>query len=255
MKLFLGSMATLALLSTPMAAQAQLFGNVDNNTLLGGAAGAGVGAVIGSQIAPSGNRTEGSAIGAVAGGLLGAAYGNSQSNYYGNPYAGQFNPGFNQRNLIGTGIGAGLGGVIGSNVAGSGQRQEGTAIGAVLGGLAGYTIANRTGQSQRYGSVPTYPAYGQTYSGYGYGQTYQPQSQPQYQMQYQPQYQPRVVYSPAPRPFTVAQPNVYLGPSYYQYNHATQVPAHNGWSSPHIYYIPPATLGCSGNVCRRPARH
>lgn len=251
MKQLLGSVATLALLSTPMAAQAQLFGNFDNNTVLGGAAGAGVGAIIGSQLAPSGNRTEGSAIGAVAGGLLGAAYGNSQSNYYGNPYAGQFNPGFNQRNFIGTGVGAGFGGVIGSNIAGSGQRTEGAAIGAALGGLAGYTIANRTAQSPRYGSAPTYPAYGQTHGGYGYNQGYQTQYQPAYQ----PQYQPRVVYTPAPQPYAVAQPNIYLGPSYYHYNHATPVPAQTGWSSPQTYYVPPATLGCSGNVCRRPVRY
>lgn len=250
MKLIFGSVATLALLSIPMAAQAQLFGNFDNNTLLGGAAGAGFGAVLGSQLAPSGNRTEGAAIGAVAGGLLGAAYGNSQSSYYGNPYAGQFNPGFNQRNLIGAGIGAGLGGVIGSNVAGTNQQQEGTAIGAVIGGLAGYTLANRAGRSQRYGAAPAYTNYG----GYGYGPAYHQPSYPAYQPQYhyQPQFVPRVVYTPAPAPYSVAAPNMYLGQSYYQYNHSTPVPAQTGWSSPQTYYIPPATQGCSGNVCRRP---
>ena len=163
MKLLLGSAAALALITVPATANAQLFGNLDNNTVLGGTAGAGLGAVLGSQIAPSGNRTEGAAIGALAGGLLGASYGNSRSNYYGNPYAGQFNPGFNGNNLLGAGVGAGLGGVIGSNLAGSGNRQEGTAIGAALGGLAGYAVANRR-QNARFGT----PAYGSGYGG-GYG--------------------------------------------------------------------------------------
>ena len=174
MKHLFGGAAALALLAFPVSAQAQLFGNLDNSTLLGGTAGAGLGAVLGSQIAPSGNRTEGAAIGALAGGLLGASYGNSRSTYYGNPYAGQFNPGFNGRNLLGAGIGAGIGGALGSNLAGSGQRQEGTAIGAVLGGLAGYSLANR-GQGSRYDG-PAYggPAYGGGYVGGGYGPGYAP---------------------------------------------------------------------------------
>ncbi|MEP6342804.1 MAG: glycine zipper domain-containing protein [Maricaulaceae bacterium] len=149
MKYFKTTVAALTLtLALSTTANAQLFGGFDNNTVLAGGAGAGLGAVIGRQIAPRGNRTEGAAIGALVGGLGGAAYGNQKSRYGGNPYAGQFNPGFNGRNLIGTGAGAALGGVIGSNIAGRGQRQEGTAIGAVLGGAAGYALANR-GQNQQ----------------------------------------------------------------------------------------------------------
>ena len=150
MKLLMTTAAIAAMAFVPTAAQAQLFGGLDNGTLLGGAVGAGLGGAIGSNLAGSGQRDEGTAIGAVIGGLAGASYANSRSNYYGNPYAGQFNPGFNGRNLVGTGIGAGLGGVIGSNLAGSGQRQEGTAIGAVLGGVAGYALSNRG--SSRYGN-------------------------------------------------------------------------------------------------------
>ena len=141
MKFLLSTAAIAAMALVPASASAQFLG-LDNNTVVSGTIGAGLGGVIGSQIAGSNNRTEGAALGALAGGLAGAAYGNSQSSYYGNPYAGQFNPGFNGRNLAGTTIGAGLGGVIGSNLAGSGQRQEGTAIGAVLGGAAGYALAN-----------------------------------------------------------------------------------------------------------------
>lgn len=161
--------ATLACLALPVTAHAQLFGGFDNNTILGGAVGAGLGGAIGSNLAGAGVRDEGTAIGAALGGLAGAAYGNSRSRYAGNPYAGSFNPGFNSGNLLGTGIGAGLGGVIGSNLAGSGQRQEGTAIGAVLGGLAGYSLANaRSNQSfgQDFGQ-----GFGPSYiQGYGFNQ-------------------------------------------------------------------------------------
>ena len=149
MKHFKTTAAALILaLAGSTTANAQLFGGLDNNTILAGGAGAGLGALAGSRIAPRGNRTEGAAIGALVGGLGGAAYGNSQSRFAGNPYAGQFNPGFNGRNLVGTGAGAVIGGAIGSNIAGSGNRQEGTAIGAVLGGAAGYALANRSQQQQ-----------------------------------------------------------------------------------------------------------
>jgi outer membrane lipoprotein SlyB len=142
--------AVMALtLGTSTTANAQLFGGFDNNTILGGATGAGLGALLGAEIAPRGNNTEGAAIGALVGGLAGASYGNQRSNFAGNPYAGQFNPGFNGRNLVGTGTGAVLGGVIGSNLAGRGVRQEGTALGAVLGGVAGYALSNR-GQGQQF---------------------------------------------------------------------------------------------------------
>jgi len=159
MKYLLSGAAIIALSCLPMTAHAQLIGGLDNNTLLGGAIGAGVGGAIGSNLAGTGVQDEGTAIGAVVGGLAGAAYANSQSNYYGNPYAGSFNPGFNSRNLAGTAIGAGLGGALGSNLAGSGQRQEGTAIGALIGGAAGYALANQSGQ--RSGGPGTYaPGYG-----------------------------------------------------------------------------------------------
>lgn len=150
MKLLTVTVATAALMTLPMSAQAQLFGGLDNSTLLGGAVGAGLGGAIGSNLAGAGVRDEGTAIGAVLGGLAGASFGNRNSRYGGNPYAGSFNPGFSGNNLLGAGIGAGLGGAIGSNLAGSGNRQEGTAIGAVLGGLAGYGIANA--RSNRYGN-------------------------------------------------------------------------------------------------------
>lgn len=179
MKILMTTVAVAAMAFVPATAQAQLFGGLDNGTLLGGTVGAGLGGAIGSNLAGSGQRDEGTAIGAVVGGLAGAAYANSRSNYYGNPYAGQFNPGFNTRNLVGTGIGAGLGGVIGSNLAGSGQRQEGTAIGAVLGGVAGYALSNRG--SSRYGNYGSQGGYlsgpagngyvggGLAYGGYSYG--------------------------------------------------------------------------------------
>ncbi len=142
--------AATALLFAPATANAQFFGSgLDNSSVLGGLGGAGIGGALGSRIAGSGNRTEGAAIGAVLGGLAGTSYGNSQSSYYGNPYAGSFNPGFSGNSLLGTTAGAGIGGVIGSNLAGRGQRQEGTAIGAVVGGLAGYALTNR---SSRYGN-------------------------------------------------------------------------------------------------------
>ncbi len=148
------TVATAALLLTPVTAHAQLFGGFDNNTLLAGAIGSGLGGAIGSNLAGSGNRQEGTAIGAALGGLAGAAYGNRNSRYGGNPYAGTFNPGFTGNTLLGTTIGAGLGGAIGSNLAGSGNRQQGTAIGAVLGGLAGNAVAARR---SRYGNMGAGP--------------------------------------------------------------------------------------------------
>ena len=160
-----------ALTAMPATANAQLFGGFDNNTLLGSTIGAGLGGAIGSNLAGSGVRDEGTAIGAVLGGLAGAAYGNSRSQFAGNPYAGSFNPGFNGRSLIGSGIGATLGGAIGSNLAGSGNRQEGTAIGAVLGGLAGYGLSNAR-SNQRYGQAWG----GQNYGGQGYTGGYAPAS-------------------------------------------------------------------------------
>ena len=157
---------TLALPALAFAApaHAQFFGpTVDNNTVIGGLAGAGIGGAIGSNIAGSGNRDEGTAIGALIGGLAGAGIGNRRSNFYGNPYAGSYNPGFSGGNLIGTAIGAGLGGAIGSNLAGSGVREEGTALGALIGGVAGYAISNRRagGSWNGYGGGYGYnaPAY------------------------------------------------------------------------------------------------
>ncbi len=148
MKYFMTTAAIAALVAMPATAQAQLFGGFDNNSVLGGLAGAGIGGAIGSNLAGSGNRDEGTAIGAALGGLAGVGFGNSRSNFAGNPFAGSFNPGFTGNSLLATGVGAGIGGAIGSNLAGSGVRQEGTAIGAVLGGLAGYGLANR-GQGQQ----------------------------------------------------------------------------------------------------------
>jgi len=149
MKILMTTVAVAAMAFVPATAQAQLFGGLDNGTLLGGTVGAGLGGAIGSNLAGAGVRDEGTAIGAALGGLAGAAYANRQSNFGGNPFAGQFNPGFNGGNLLGAGVGAGLGGVIGSNLAGSGVRQEGTALGAVLGGVAGYALSN--GGASRYG--------------------------------------------------------------------------------------------------------
>ena len=216
------AVALILALAGSTTANAQLFGGLDNNTVLAGGAGAGLGALAGSRIAPRGNRTEGAAIGALVGGLGGAAYGNSQSRFSGNPYAGQFNPGFNGRNLLGTGAGAVVGGAIGSNIAGSGRRQEGTAIGAVIGGAAGYALANRSQQQQigsqqfggqqqfaqpvGYSTQPTVYS-GQPvgynpqtiYSGQTVTQTYQ--GPPTQYVQQQVQYVPDV---------TVAAPNVRL---------------------------------------------
>lgn len=163
----------LAALTIAPAAQAQLFGGLDNNTVLAGAVGAGIGGAIGSNLAPNGQGDEYTAIGGVLGGLAGASYGNSRSHYAGNPYAGRFNPGFNGRNLVGTGVGVALGGAIGSNLAGRGVRQEGTAIGALVGGAAGYALANRG--ASRYGGnyggvVPAGPGFGGPgFSGPGFG--------------------------------------------------------------------------------------
>jgi len=161
------TVAVTAMAFVPTTAQAQLFGGFDNGTLLGGAAGAGLGGVIGSNLAGSGVRDEGTAIGAALGGLAGASFANRQSNFAGNPFAGQFNPGFNGNNLVGAGLGAGLGGVIGSNLAGSGVRQEGTAIGAVLGGAAGYAIANSRQQASRYGGVGPQGGFAPAGAGFG----------------------------------------------------------------------------------------
>ena len=177
--------AASALLAFAAPAQAQFFGpGVDNSTVLGGLTGAGIGGALGSNIAGSGNRDEGTAIGALVGGLAGAAYGNSRSNYYGNPYAGSFNPGFNTRSLLGTAAGAGIGGAIGSNLAGSGVRQEGTAIGALIGGVAGYALSDRSG-AFRGSNAP----YGYNAPAYGYNTGPQAPvrfAAPQYQV---PQYQ------------------------------------------------------------------
>lgn len=162
---------TAMAVGTAVPAQAQLFGGLDNNTILGGGAGAGLGALIGREIAPRGNNTEGAAIGALVGGLAGASFGNQQSQFAGNPFAGQFNPGFNGRSLVGTGAGAVLGGAIGSNLAGSGVREEGTAIGALIGGAAGYALSNR-GQAQQFAGQPQF--IGQQFQGQQF------QGQPQF---------------------------------------------------------------------------
>ena len=156
MKYIMTSAAVAALVALPVTAQAQFFGSgFDNSSVLGGLAGAGIGGALGSNLAGSGNRDEGTAIGAALGGLAGVGFGNSRSRYGNNPFAGSFNPGFTGNSLLGTGAGAAVGGVIGSNLAGSGVRQEGTAIGAVLGGLAGYGLANRGGQGgQNAGFAP-----------------------------------------------------------------------------------------------------
>lgn len=58
--------------------------------------------------------------------------------------------GFDNSTVLGGLAGAGIGGAIGSNLAGSGNRDEGTAIGAALGGLAGAAYGNR--QSNFYGN-------------------------------------------------------------------------------------------------------
>ena len=61
--------------------------------------------------------------------------------------------GFNSNTVFGGAAGAGVGGVIGSQIAGSGNRTEGAVIGAVLGGLGGSALANGRSNS-RYGSGP-----------------------------------------------------------------------------------------------------
>jgi len=176
MKTLLTLTAATAALAFSAPAHAQFFGGgFDNNTVLGGLAGAGIGGAIGSNLAGSGNRDEGTAIGALVGGLAGASFGNARSNYYNNPYAGQFNPGFSGRSLGGTLIGAGLGGALGSNLAGSGNRDEGTAIGALLGGVAGYALSDNRGAFGRGGGF-NQPAYSQP--AYGYGGGYAPVSRP-----------------------------------------------------------------------------
>ena len=134
-----------ATVSAATPAQAQLVPGFDNSTLLGGTAGAAIGGALGSNLAGSGNRDEGTAIGAIVGGLAGAAVGNARSTYAANPYAGQLNPGFSGQSLFGTLAGAGVGGAIGSNLAGSGVREEGTAIGALIGGIAGYALSDNRG--------------------------------------------------------------------------------------------------------------
>ena len=77
---FLLSTATIAALALVPATASAQFSGVNGNTVLGGAAGAGIGGVLGSQIAGSGNRTEGAVIGAVLGGLGGSAIANRRSN-------------------------------------------------------------------------------------------------------------------------------------------------------------------------------
>ena len=54
----------------------------------------------------------------------------------------QFFGGFDNSSVLGGLAGAGIGGAIGSNIAGSGNRDEGTAIGAAIGGLAGVGFGN-----------------------------------------------------------------------------------------------------------------
>jgi hypothetical protein len=58
--------------------------------------------------------------------------------------------GFDNSTVLGGLTGAGIGGAIGSNLAGSGNRDEGTAIGAALGGLAGAAYGNS--RSNYYGN-------------------------------------------------------------------------------------------------------
>lgn len=58
--------------------------------------------------------------------------------------------GFDNSTVLGGLAGAGIGGAIGSNLAGSGNRDEGTAIGAALGGLAGAAYGNS--RSNYYGN-------------------------------------------------------------------------------------------------------
>ncbi len=213
-------------------ASAQWIGGIDNDTLLGGAIGAGLGGVIGSNLAGGGVQDEGTALGAVIGGLAGASLANRNSNYYGNPYAGTYNPGFSGNNLIGTGTGAVLGGVIGSNLAASGVREEGTALGAVLGGVAGYALSNR-GSSQQYGSYNGYPTYGyptQT-SGYSYGY-----AQPSYTYS-----QPRYTYSQPS--YSYAQPTYSYGSTYSapQYVSSSQYSSYSYTAQPQVYHQPTVT--------------
>lgn len=234
MKFLFSTAAIAALALVPATASAQLFGGLDNNTVLGGTVGAGLGGVIGSQLAPSGNRTEGSAIGAVVGGLAGAAYGNSRSNFDGNPYAGQFNPGFNGQNLAGTAIGAGLGGVIGSNLAGSGQREEGTAIGAVLGGLAGYSIANGRSNA-RYGGAPGYNG---GFAGPGFNPGFVPATQGQFQGQYLTVPSQGVAHGGG-----FSQAPAYQAPTYTQggYVAGPVIPV-TTYSAPRVQYVQPQVI-------------
>ena len=58
----------------------------------------------------------------------------------------------NTNTVFGGTVGAGLGGIVGSRVAGSGNRTEGAIIGAAVGGLAGSALANGRSAS-RYGST------------------------------------------------------------------------------------------------------
>ena len=74
MKFLMTSAAIAAMAFMPVTAQAQLFGGLDNSTLLSGGLGAGIGAGVGRAIAPSGNNTEGAAIGALVGGLAAVSY-------------------------------------------------------------------------------------------------------------------------------------------------------------------------------------
>lgn len=228
------TIAVIALtLGTSTAANAQLFGGFDNNTILAGGAGAGLGALIGSEIAPRGNNTEGAAIGALIGGLAGASYGNQQSNFAGNPYAGQFNPGFNGRNLLGTGAGAVLGGAIGSNLAGSGVREEGTAIGAVLGGVAGYALSNQ-GRSQQFQGqqFQGQQFQGQPFVGQQYGAPIVYGAQPSYAVQTFTAPAQQVIYS-EPQYTTSHQNTVYAAPP------ARPLVQHQSHLAPNITYAAP----------------
>ena len=230
MKHFKTTVAALAIaFGLSATANAQLFGGFDNSTVLGGLTGAGAGAGVGALIAPSGNNVEGAAIGALVGGLGGAAYGNQQSQFAGNPFAGQFNPGFTGRTLVGTGAGAAIGGAIGSNIAGSGQREEGTAIGAVLGGVAGYSLANQ-GRNQQQFSGQQFG--GQQFSGQQFGQPVGYNPQPVAYSGQTVGYNPQLVYSGQ----TVTQ--TYQGPST---QYVQQVPTYQAPRHQTVQYVPDVT--------------
>ena len=114
MKFLLSSATIAALALIPASASAQ-FSGFNGNTVLGGAAGAGIGGVLGSQIAGSGNRTEGAVIGAVLGGLGGSAIANRGSNSRFNSGSGFGAPaGFNG-GFAPAGFNGGFGAPVGFN--------------------------------------------------------------------------------------------------------------------------------------------